>query len=89
MRLPTHLQLLDVIFEALDLVLDLLLLPLAIFEDGLALPLNQLNLLLHLSHLLVDGPAVAVHMAVFHHLPGQLRQLVRGNRVTRVSLKFP
>ena len=46
------LHLLDLVGKLLDLLLVLLLLPLAVLEDSLPLPLHQLDFLFHLGHLL-------------------------------------
>ena len=64
------LHLLDLISKLLDLLLVLLLLSLTVLEDGLPLPLHQLDLLFHLRHLLENcspgSPSVSPRCKSLH-----------------------
>ena len=57
------LELFDLVADLLDPFLVLFLLSLAVLEDGLPLPLHQLDLLLHLRHLLEYRPPGPSHLA--------------------------
>ena len=56
-------EVLYLVTDLLDSLLVLLLLSLAVLEDGFPFPLDKLNLLLHLGHLLEYRPPGPSHLA--------------------------